>query len=262
MKRAFVVVAIVISTAWTAPGQTLEGQKTYAFDDSTIRRIREVSPRLGKARDFVNRGELERARGELAVILASVPELSEAHFLMARVQYAAGEFPEALESMTRADRTFEGLRVLMPEMTEERRADLLKRRAELEVTINEVRHFPRLARNAALQTRLNRAEQARSNIDRELSSLNPGGLAKPGEYAFFQGNILLRLQRPSEAITQYRKALEADPGHAAAANNLAAVYYNGMEYEKALATLNGIEARGTTVNPELKRAIVEALRAK
>ena len=262
MKQAVLVVAIVVSTAGAASGQISGNQGYNAFDVQTLQRIREMNPRLVRARTLVANREFERAKQELSLTLAKAPEISEAHFLMAKVHYAGRDFGAALDAMERAEKTFEALSGLMTEMKEDRRSDLLKRRAEAEITVNEVRASPNLNRSAALQARLNRAEQLRSDIDRELNSAQARALAPPAEYAFFRGNILLRQQRLHEAITQYEKALGVDPGYADAANNLASVYYGAKQYEKALAVLSAVEARGADVNPELKKAITDASRGR
>ena len=259
MKQAVLVVAIVVSTAGAASGQISGNQGYNAFDVQTLQRIREMNPRLVRARTLVANREFERAKKELSLILAKAPEISEAHFLMAKVHYAGRDFGAALDAMERAEKTFEALSGLMTEMKEDRRSDLLKRRAEAEITVNEVRASPNLNRSAALQARLNRAEQLRSDIDRELNNAQTGATAPPAEYAFFHGNILLRLQKYTEAVAEYEQALTADPQYADAANNLASLYYSAKQYPKALEVLNRVEAKGATVNPELKKAIQEAM---
>jgi tetratricopeptide (TPR) repeat protein len=67
------------------------------------------------------------------------------------------------------------------------------------------------------------------------------------------------MQKFPEAIAKYDDALRIDPGYADAANNLASLYYSAKQYQKAAEVLSRVEAKGATVNPELKKAIADAL---
>jgi tetratricopeptide (TPR) repeat protein len=248
-----------------------QAQGFSSHDVQTMTRMREMSPRINKARELVNKKDFAKAKKELESIIAKMPELAEAHFLMAKVLYSEKDYPGALASMLEAEKTHEALAGLMADMRDDRRADLAKRRSELERRISEMRgRIPagqgEAARSqaAALNGEIARAEQMRTDIDREMNDTAPGSQTtartdKPAEYPFFHGNILLRLQKYPEAVAQYQQALTLNPGYADAANNLASLYYSAKQYQKAHEVLAAVEAKGATVNPELKKAIADAL---
>ena len=265
MKRASIVFALAAALAGSALAQQ---SASNTADVQTLQRYKEVNPKVVKARDLVSKREFEKAKKEIAIVMEKVPDHHEAHFLMAKVLYGEKNYAEALASMERAEKSFESVARLMSEMQDDRRAELQKRRTEVQIGLNNLRgQMPatpsdvNFSQSAGLQSQIARSEQMLNDIDRELN-MNPMGAIEakePPEYAFFHGNILLRLQKYTEAVAEYEQALTADPQYADAANNLASLYYSAKQYPKALEVLNRVEAKGATVNPELKKAIQEAM---
>lgn len=259
MKRASVIVVIVAAFATAGLAQSISNQGYSTADAQTIKRMKDVQPLLVKARDQVAKHDFDAARKTLDDILGKVSELSEAHFLMAKVNYAEKKWAESLASMEKAEQTLGSLGAMMMKMNEDRRKALVERRRAQEMVIADLKSKPQPL-SLTDQNRLDRAEQLRGDIDRELNDLNEPQTSKvPPEYPFFHGNILLRLQKLNEAAAKYDEALRLDPGYADAANNLASLYYSAKQYQKALDVLTRVEAKGATVNPELKKAITDAL---
>ncbi len=259
MKRASVFIAIAAALAATALAQSRANQGYNTSDVQIVKRMKEVNPQLVKVRDLVAKRDFDGAKKELDAILGKVPELSEAHFLMAKVLYGQKSYPESLASMEKAEQTLGSMNAMMMKMNDDRRLALQSRRQSQDVVIADLKGKPQpLA--LADQSRLDRAEQLRGELDREINALNqPSIMRAPAEYAFFHGNILLRMQKYDEAAAKYDEALKTDPGYAEAANNLASLYYSVKQYEKALDVLTRVESQGATVNPELKKAITDAL---
>ncbi|HSN68137.1 MAG TPA: tetratricopeptide repeat protein, partial [Thermoanaerobaculia bacterium] len=230
MKRASIVFVLAAALAGSALAQLAAPNPA---DVQTMQRYKEVRPKVVKARELVAKREFEKAKKEIAAVIDKVPDHHEAHFLMAKVLYGEKSYTEALASIEKAEKSFVSVTRLMVEMQDDRRSELLKRRNELQITINNLRvQMPartteaNLNQAAARQAQIERAEQLLRDIDRELTS-NPVGASEakaPPEYAFFHGNILLRLQKYPEAVAQYEEALAADPQYADAANNLASLY--------------------------------------
>lgn len=259
MKRASMILLIVAAFSVAGLAQSISNQGYSTADAQTIKRMKDVNPHLVKARDQVAKHDFAAAKKTLEDILGKVPELSEAHFLMAKVLYAEKNWAGSLASMEKAEQTLGSLSAMMMKMNEDRRKGLIERRRAQEAVIADLKGRPQPL-PLALQAQLDRAEQLRGEIDRSLNDLNePQKSTVPAEYPFFHGNIFLRMQKFDEAVAKYDEALRIDPGYADAANNLASLYFSAKQYQKAFDVLTRVEAKGATVNPELKKAISDAL---
>ncbi len=258
MNRASIVFALATGIAAIAIAQSPRTQGQNVMDVQMVKRFKDVNPQLVKARELIAKRDLAKAKEALEGILANVPEMSEAHFLMAKVLYGEKNYPESLASMEKAETTFASFGGLMMKMDEDRRSELQKRRVQQEALISDLKGRPQPL-PLALQATLDRAEQLRSDIDRQLNESRPEALEVPAEYPFFHGNIFLRQQKYPEAAAKYEEALKADPKYADAANNLASLYYSAKQYQKAQQVLARVEAQGMAVNPELKKAITDAI---
>ena len=67
------------------------------------------------------------------------------------------------------------------------------------------------------------------------------------------------MKKFQEAHDQYQEAIRLDPSHGDSYNNLAALYFQVKQYQKALDYLDQAEANGAKVNPEFKKAVLKAL---
>jgi tetratricopeptide (TPR) repeat protein len=217
-----------------------------------------------KARKHFEKRDLEKTVNELEASLKRAPEFSEAHFLYAKVEYLQKRFPEALERMTRAESSFEaGRDAYLAAQTDQRR-EVERLRDRQATIIVELRSQLATAtteeQRRAIQEAVDEAERGKTEYDRLLAE-PPAPLAGiPADYHFFHGNILLRLNRLDEAVSRYRQALEANPAHADASNNLASILLGASRPKAALEVLEKAEAAGATVNPELKQAVLAAAR--
>jgi tetratricopeptide (TPR) repeat protein len=257
MKRALISFTMAAMFAGIAIAQNPAGEGLNTADVERVRRHNEAKRRLPAVRDLVKKHEWARAERELETLLAKSPELSEAHFLMAKVLYAGKRYPEALTSIESAEQSLGALGRLVATMQDDRRQDLNRRILEQDVIIKGL--AGRFNLPMADRERLALAEQTKAALERELSQPPPEAPDMPAEYPFFHGNILLRLQKYAEAITKYEEALKIDPGYADAASNLASIYFSARDPEKALEVLTRAEERGATVNAELKKAVLAAL---
>jgi tetratricopeptide (TPR) repeat protein len=89
-----------------------------------------------------------------------------------------------------------------------------------------------------------------------FSGEKPFGI--PAVFYCLKGNCLLRLRRNADSREQYEKALQADPKYTEAWNNLAYLWFADHDPDQALRVLQRADAKGVTVNPALKQAILDA----
>jgi len=246
------------------PAQTSPAQSEHrTLDAQLVRRYRDAEVAYAKARERFDRKDFEGTRKGLDTCLGLVPAHANAHLLLAKVLYVEKDFAGALEEVLRAKSGHETTAAIVSRMQEERMSELRGRLKEKDDALSDlkVRAAQSPGSALALQQQMIQVEGEKAEINRILNAQRPDPSAIPAEYSFFHGNVLLRLQRPAEAVVQYELALKANPGYGEAANNLAALHYSARQYDEAARVVTEAEGQGVVVNPELKKAI-EAARAQ
>jgi Flp pilus assembly protein TadD len=110
-----------------------------------------------------------------------------------------------------------------------------------------------------IQMVIDRLQLERQDLERQVLEYNQAPTLVPARYTCLHGNILLRLDRNSEAIAQYEEALKTDPGYGEAANNLASIYHVSGRNRKAMEVVTEAQKRGAKLHPELAKSIEAAL---
>ena len=244
--------ALVVTAALLLAGKGTLAQPVNSGDTEAeqLQIYGAAMPMLATAREHIEVSDYARAEKILAGLVTGLPEWSEAHLLLAKSRYAQGRFAAALTAIEKAERTFDATAAVMVKVRDARKAQLTSQK-DAQLTI--------VGANASAAA-ADAAKQTITMVDRELAALDAANTtAMPAEYPFFHGNILLRLGRPAEAVDQYRASLAIDPAYGPAANNLASVYYEAKRYQDARDVIETLEAHGQSVNPELKRRVLEAL---
>ena len=81
----------------------------------------------------------------------------------------------------------------------------------------------------------------------------------PAGYYFQAGNCYLRMQKYDEAHRCYLQAVETNPNHGDAHNNLAFIYFLAKQYEKSWEHLQKAEQCGVKINPQVKEQLKKAM---
>lgn len=257
------VVALGVALVVTPPLRA-QAEETHAGNVESPQAARAALASFDKAVKAFNGKDYEKARKELGICLSHQPNNSDAHLLLAKTLYAVKDYAAALTEVELAKSTFDAGQAQAQVREESRRTELQRRRRAQDEQIREINMS--LSRPVSdeerrlLMASLSQAEQARDELDRQIFQppTIPGGV--PAEYHFFHGNVLLRLQRVDDAVAQYREALKIKPNYPDAANNLAALYFAAKVPKLALEVIEQAEAQGVKVNPELKKAVLEAVK--
>jgi pentatricopeptide repeat protein len=110
---------------------------------------------------------------------------------------------------------------------------------------------------AALESQVSQAKASLAIVDKRLRDPIPPTLDIPAEYHFIHANILFKLKRYGEARSFYQAAVEADPHHENAYNNLISIHFASGDTAGARKYLEQAEANGVRVNEKLKKAVLE-----
>jgi tetratricopeptide (TPR) repeat protein len=260
MRKSAAVLTLALAVGPPLMAQTSPAQSEYQnVDAQLVRRYRDAEVSYGKARALFDKKDFQGARKELGVCLGFIPAHANAHLLMAKLLYTEKDYAQALTEVERAEPTTRRRRRSWPGWTRTGCPELRRRAKETADSIATLRQRQGSQVSAELQQQIIAEEARKQEIDRILNAQRPDPKGIPAEYFFFHGNVLLRLKRPAEAVTQYEEALKINPAYGEAANNLAALHYSARQYEKAREAATKAEGNGVVVNPELKKAIESAL---
>jgi len=238
----------------------IEGRRA---DEAQIQAYKVARASYEKARKAFEKRDLEKAVRELEACLERVPEFSDAHFMLAKIDYLEKRYQESLAKMERAESSWDASNAIFFEVQGDRYRELQRRRDETDVRLGDLRVMMSNAtteeQRRALQAQIDQYERTREELQRQIYEPPKEQAGLPADYHFFHGNILLRLNRLDDAAARYREALKAKPDHADASNNLASLYLSAGHPKVAAEILEQAEANGATVNADLKKAVQEAL---
>ncbi|MEN8153971.1 MAG: tetratricopeptide repeat protein [Acidobacteriota bacterium] len=198
--------------------------------------------------------------------LKQFPSHSDALFYKSQIQYKSGEFPEALGSIESAKKNFEKFAAIKTNTQLEYFANLRERKSKLESDLIDLKS--RLANTnttssnikSPLESTIDSLTNDLSLINERLKNQVPEVMKTPANYFYVHGNINIKFKKFSEAYDQFIKAVEADPEHGEALNNLATISYMAKKYKEALQFINMAESKKLKINEKLKEAIVNSLK--
>lgn len=256
------VAPTLVAAAALLVGVESAAQHQYRqVDTQLMRRYREASVLVEKARAAFARRDLTTALEQIEACLKRIPEHAEAHLLRTKILYSRQEYALALAEVERAESGFLATASLIERMRQDNLAALRRQRQALEDGIRELEvQLTMVSPEQAplLRAKLQRASADAQSIDRLLGEPFPASGQVPAEYHFLHGNVLYRLGRHDEAVGRYTLALAADPAYSDAANNLIGLLAALGRREKAAAALAEAEAHGVQVIPELKALVAAA----
>lgn len=258
MRKAAAILTLAIAVGPPLVAQTGSEQSEHRTADAQlVRQYRDAEVAYSKARERFDRKNFEGARNELGTCFELIPVHADGHLLMAKMFYVEKEYVRSLAEVERARSGHEAIAAIVAKMQEERMSGLRERVREKDDSLAAAR----AQRNPGQMLSFGppAASVEKDELNRILNAQRPSAMEVPAEYAFFHGNVLLRMKRLDEATVRYEEALRVRPSYSEAANNLAALYVGAGRYEQALEVVSRAESAGATVNPEMKRAIASAL---
>ena len=263
MRRAGIVTVVVLGGAVLLSPRPCQAQaELRSLDAQQVEKYKGVTIAYDKALAALDKKDKDGALDALSICFSNVPDFPDGHFLMAKILYGEKEFTRALGEIEKAEAGHEKVADLRELMAKNRRSVLQDRVKQKEEAIRgQEELLPRALPEERLRVlgKISQLQGERDTLLREIQTPSGGPVPVPARYTFLHGNILLRLDRPSEAVAQYEAALAVEPDHGHAANNLASLYYTAGQHAKALEVVSAARKAGGEVNPELAKAIETAL---
>jgi glyoxylase-like metal-dependent hydrolase (beta-lactamase superfamily II) len=187
-----------------------------------------------------------------------MPRHVYAHYYLANLFYIQKNFQKSLHHMEQAVGQFDFMKDLSDyaDQQEGKKIDSFQRMMETEwdstSSCRELRRLETLS-----------AEIAHDLTEKELLAQQRKRIQdqQKAHYLYFFGNVFFQLQRFPEAAQKYKEAIEINPRHASAYNNLTAIFYLNKEFPAAMACLERAEQQGLedNLNMQLKHLVYEAL---
>jgi stress-induced-phosphoprotein 1 len=190
---------------------------------------------------------------------------------MSQIFYREGNLESALSYIENAKANYEFTAKMKIEMAKVGKENLEEKKLNFEDKIEELENqiaiLPQSSeakeegedRKKRLQTRIDEYKKQIENIDAQLVLPLPSEEEIPAEYCYVNGNIYFKMKKFQEAHDQYQEAIKIDPSHGESYNNLAALYFQVKQYQKAMDYLTQAEESGAKVNPKFKKAVLKAL---
>jgi tetratricopeptide (TPR) repeat protein len=256
------VIALVFVAAALLLALPLRAQKDFnQAEKETVEKYKRARAHFLKGGEHLKKGKMDKARKEAETALEIFSDYAEAHLLMAQLEYQDGRYENALKEVTTAKTDFSTFGKLYTFSYQEYLDRLREQRDEKQEIVNTMAAAVSTARNNVEQQRIeaavSKAKQDIANIDMRLNNPIPATMELPAEYQYIHGNILFKLKRYDEALALYQAAVQADPRHANAYNNLIGIAFARNDVAGALKYLEQAEASGVTVNEKLKKAVLD-----
>lgn len=239
-----VTIAAVLASVVMAP--RLDAQR---LADPRSRREALALYRTGQ--EFFSAEKFERAAEEFTKAAAKDPlftlayyQAGQSYMNLKRYASAINAFQQTIE----ATRTLYGIAQTDRFAVEKQRDDEIR---EMRETINALQQsgHPLLA---------TRAEQHLADLEKQRTSLG-SGYRPPAEVLLSLGSAHFRNGDRAAAETEWKAAVEVNPGFGEAHNNLAALYTQSGRFAEAEAEIKAAEKAGFRVNPQLKEDVRKAL---
>jgi len=252
---------LVALAAVLALALPLAAQKDFSQSEKeTLAKYKLAKAHFLKGGEYLKKGKLDKAQKEADTSLAILPRYADARLLKAELGYQRGQYEEALKDIETAKDDFVTVKELYEFSYQEYLERLREQRDELETYIKDmsvgvVEKGSSAGGNPAL-TAIVKARQDIAMIDNKLHEAIPQTLELPAEFHYIHGNIFFKLKRFNEARGQYQAAVNANPRHANACNNLISIHFASGDHAGALKLLEESEANGVVVNEKLKKAVL------
>ncbi len=237
----------------------LAAQKNSNHEEGkTLENYKRAKVHFLKGAEYLSKGKLEKVQKEIDASLEIFPDYSDARFLSAQLLYQQGQYESALKEIESAKSGFNTIKEFYYNSYQDYINDL---REERDQKNNRIQEWEQelLATPAAKQNNTTIAELKAvvAVLDNRLRESVPKAIDAPADYHYVHGNILFKMKRYAEARGFYEAAVQADPRHANAYNNLISILFAQGDKGNALKYVEQAEANGVTVNERLKKAVLE-----
>ncbi len=229
-------------------------------DSDLFKEYRSAEKYLQKGINSLEKGDLKNAEEQFLKCLEKFPPYAEADFFLSQISYQKGDLENALIRIEKAKQNSEIMAEFLmnaqKEAESQRRAKRIEMGRQLE---NLEAAWETQDAKCAFTAAIISTRSEINALDGQEAIAVASSTFIPANYFYLHGNILFRLKDYDNSLKQYLAAIQIDPKHGEAYNNLANLYYMLRRYDEALDCLGQSVSSGVEINENLKAAIFAAL---
>lgn len=235
----------------------LHGQSAPALDEAW-KALQSAERPFSKGIEAFGEGRYEDAAPLFEECVRKMPRHAYARYYLANLAYIKADYERALVEMERSLENFDFMAELGDHAV---KLKLKKIESYEQMVVDEWDNTNSCRESRELEAIDDQLTEEKSRVELAARKRGEARLRQKAHFAYFLGNVLFQLQRRPEAAERYRQAIDLDPRHADAFNNLAAIAYLAGDFAAAGDCLERAEARGLedNVNLKLKHLVYEAL---
>ncbi len=241
-------------------------QERYLMNTKERFEFKKATQFFANGKSLFDKKKYEKSLEYFSKCIKQLPIHADAYFYTSQIQYISEKYPEALKSIENAEDYFKKFAAIktntqleyFDQLREEKQkieSDLIDLKAKLANT-----RSTSTSNKTALENAIEFASNNLSLIQERLKNQIPEVMKTPANYYFVHGNIYRKLKKYTESYEQYLKAVEIDPGHGEALNNLATLSFMAKKFKEALYFINQAEIKKLKINKKLKEAIENSLK--
>jgi len=247
------------------------GQEDLTLDETELfKKYYSLNKNFEKGKRHFAREDYKKARKEFEKLLTQMPEHADARFFLSQIDYKEGDVEKALSHIQIAKEYYKFSAKMKMKLAEMEKIKLEEQKQELEDKCSDLEEKIIIMTQdgdndekeditASLQRKIENTKKQIKSIEIQMAIPVSSMADIPAEYFYINGNIYFRMKKFQEAHDQYQEAIRRNPRYGEAYNNLAALYFQVRQYQKALNYLNQAEENGAKINPEFKEAVLKAL---
>lgn len=254
LRRALWFLSLCAICLWSSP---LRAQPAQSLDEAW-EKLKSAERPFTQGMKAFQEGRFEDATAAFEKCVQSMPRHAYAHYYLANLAYIKADFERALTDMERSIGDFD----FMEELGEHAaRLKLKKIDSYEQMVAAEWDNTNSCRESRELEAIDGQLADEKGRLELAARKAREARIKQKAHYLYFLGNILFQLKRFPEASRRYGEAIELDPRHADAYNNLAAISYLAGDHAGAGGHLAQAEARGLgdNINLKLKHLVYEAL---
>jgi len=252
MKKGWAVAALI--ALGLAP---LHGQTAQSLDESW-QAFQSADRPFVKGREALGEGRYEDAASLFEECVRRMPRHAYARYYLANLAYIKADYSRALAEMERSMRDLDFMKELDDHAVT---LKLKKIDSYAQMVADQWDNTNSCRESRRLETIGGELTDEKGRMDLAGRKADEARIKQKAHFVYFLGNILFQLRRLPEAAQKYREAVELDPHHPDAHNNLAAIAYLTGDIPSAGRYLEAAEKLGLedNINLKLKSLIYEAL---
>lgn len=250
----------------------LTAQQRYMLDDGQTTRFKLAKQSYERGKQLLVKKSYDRAEKAFKECLETFPKFSYADYFLGKLHYQKKKYVKALEHIEKAKENYKFISKFWLNTQLQYLSILRQQKSNMEEQVRDLEQLlvtknyrgsdnreTAYAKEQEMKRHINTAKSDLQQVNDKIRTTVPQTPQMVAEYHFLHGNVLFKLKRYNDAYAEFIDAVKIRPDYGDAYINLANLNYMGRRYNEALLYLQKAEQYGAEMNPNFKKALLEAL---